>query len=222
MLVVGAVGLCVLALVAGALARTGPGQIGGPPTRPVDPPPEERQSSPARIVGVGRDYSGWVEIVAYGTEGEPESPSQGDGFCVWLEYGKFRFPSFGSCLAAGPIERTIAIEDTTQLISPKRFRFSEFAGALSPDVARVVVEYRRNGNGKTYRTQATVAQVSGTLQNELDQPAPFGYFAAKVRGLIRTKDARALAYNSAGDLIGSTRGLSSPGIPVPISPPQVN
>jgi hypothetical protein len=194
--------------------KMGPGRIGGSPTRHLDPPPEGTQTTPARVIGTGQAYDGWVEIDAHGWDPGLDTLEERRQFCVWIEYDAEAFPSFGSCLGAGEIDQPIAIESAPSLIQPRRLRYTEFAGALSPEVARVVISFRRPGKKKMFRASATVAQVSGGLQQELKRSTPFGYFVAKIRGLVRIKDARALAFNSAGNLVGSTRGLAGQGISV--------
>ena len=205
------VGVCLVisAVVIGAAAAStnGPGAAGGPPTRPLGPPDEGTQNTPSRVIGTGHAYDGWVEIDAYGWK--PESNEQGEAqqFCAWIEYARSRYPSYGSCLGAGEIDRPVTIEDVNALVKPKRLRYVEIGGALSPDVARVIVSFQRPGRSGKHRVNATVAQVSGALQGKLKQPAPFGFFVAKIRGHIRFKTVRATGFDAAGSVIGSTRGL---------------
>jgi hypothetical protein len=52
------------------------------------------------------------------------------------------------------------------------------------------------------RVVALVTQVNGDLQRRLKQPVPFGFFYAKVRGLVRFGAFKAQALDSSGNVIG--------------------
>jgi hypothetical protein len=185
------------------------GQIGGAPTYPLGAPDEGKQTTAARVIGVGRTYDGWLQIDAYGWR--PPSDSSGDRreVCVWAEFQTERFATYGSCVGAGDPGASIAIESAPVLVKPKRLRSTQFGGILSPDVTRVVLTVKRSASAKPVRAEATVARVSGRLQHQMKQSRPFGYFFAKLPGEIAPKEVRAVAYNAAGKVVGSTSGLSA-------------
>jgi hypothetical protein len=195
-----------------AHASTKAGQIGGKPTYPLGPPDEGKQTTAARVIGVGSSYDGWLQIDAYGWRPPVDSPGERHQFCTWIEFEKARFRDFGSCLGAGEIERPIAIESSAEIVNPKPLRATLIGGALTPNVTRVVLSVRRRNGKLAHPVEATVARVSGGLQHQLRQYKPFGYFFAKVPLLVHaTRDARAIAYDADGKVVGSAQGLSPQG-----------
>jgi hypothetical protein len=193
-------------------AGLGPEKVGGEPTRPLGPPDEGTQTTAARVIGVGRTYDGWLEIDAYGWRPPSDSSGERKKVCTWIEFEAEPAPTFGSCFGAGELEQPIAIESASELVQPKRLRSSYIGGSLARDVVRVALRIERPGNKTPDRVQATVAHVDGPLQGKLKQSEPFGYFFAKVRGLVPAKDIHATAYDADGRKVGSTRGLSAQGV----------
>lgn len=204
--------LVVLVLFCGAIpvsaAAPGPGRVGGPPSRPLDPPDEGARTTAARVIGVGHAYDGWLEIDAYGWRPPSATPGERHQLCAWIELEALSAPMYGSCFASGQIGQPIAIESNLSITSPKSLRDTEVGGPLASNVARVELSVKRPGHKKKIEgVQATVAQVSGRLQRELRQPRPFGYFYAKVRGMVPAKDITAIAYDASGRELGTTHGL---------------
>jgi len=76
-------------------------------------------------------------------------------------------------------------------------------GRVSPDVAAVRLYFHRPGSKKQHRVDAIVAQVGGDLQNRLKQPAPFGFFYARVRGVMPFGAFKAQALDAEGKVIGT-------------------
>jgi hypothetical protein len=163
------------------------------------------------VIGVGRAYDGWVEIDAYGWRPPADSPGERHQVCVLVETKTESLGTFGSCFGSGGLFKPIAIESAPQIVSPKSLRSSIVAGSLAPDVARVEVSVRRPSGGKAERIPVTMGQVSGSLMRELHQETPFGYFFAKVRGVVPLKDIRATAFDAQGHKVGSTNSLSAQG-----------
>lgn len=218
-----AVLFALLAATAGAVpalaAAPGPGKIGGPPTRPLNRPDEGKQTTPARVIGVGHTYDGWVEIDAYGWQPMSDTPGERHQVCTWIETKRLPNAGYGSCFGAGELSRPIAIESASQLVAPKPLRSRFIAGSLAPDVTRVELTVQRVGGKNPEQIQATVARVSGNLLRQLHQESPFGYFFAKVRGTVSLKAIRATAYDEGGQEVGSTSGLTPEVIAI-ASPPD--
>jgi hypothetical protein len=203
---------CVLASgCAVALASASRGEVGGPPTVKLGPPDEGIQISPALVIGVGSMLGRRTELVAYGWRAESDSPPA--DFCVWAMPLSL-FPEFGTCDRALPPERAISIDMQIQAISPKRARATTVGGRITPEVAAVRVYFRRPGGKRRRQVNALVGQVSGTLQRRLEQPAPFGFFYARVRGLVPSRDFKAQALDSSGNVI-ETAGPYAVPITVP-------
>jgi len=192
-------------LAGAATTSAGKGQVGGPPTLPLGPADEGKKITPALVIGRGRAYDGPVEIVAYGWRPPEDALSEGKEYCVWIEYPPDDI-EYGTC--ASPLEPlegsgAIQVDSEVQLLTPKRLRWTNIGGRLTPDVATVRVFFHRHGSEKRFHLKATVAQVGGRLQQRLDQPAPFGYFNVKVRGLVPFRSFRVQALDAGGQVIGS-------------------
>lgn len=89
--------------------------------------------------------------------------------------------------------------------------YTEITGPLRPDVATVLVRYRRNGERKQAR--AAVAQVDGELLEAVREEEPFGFFEVAVRGCVEAKRFRAIALDGSGerlDLVRSDSGGRCP------------
>lgn len=200
--VVAAPVLLLLAACAVALASPGKGEVGGPPTVRLGPPDEGTQTSPSLVIGVGSVVDGPVQIVAQGWEGEADSPPA--DFCVWIEQppDDIQFGTCGLALERGG-RRSVAVDMDVQTVAPKSARATSVGGRISPDVTAVRLYFRRPGSRKRHRVNAIVAQVDGELQRRLGQPAPFGFFYAKVRGLIPFGAFRAQALDASGRVIGT-------------------
>lgn len=177
------------------------GEIGGPPAFRLGPNPEGSRTSPELVFGTGRSIDGPVQLVAYGWKPEADSPPA--DFCISVETVRLREEKFGTCGVAlgryrsGPA--TIDLDGRT--IAPKAARATTVGGRISPNVAAVRVYFHRQGNRKLRRVNATVGQVSDDLQKRLKQPAPFGFFYAKVRGLVRFGGFRVQALDASGNVI---------------------
>jgi hypothetical protein len=202
-----------LALLAVALAGTGSicamalatqskGEVGGPPSIRLGPPDEGTQTSPALVIGQGAVIDGPVELVAYGWESEADSPPA--DFCVWVEHPP-REIQFGTCGTA--LSRSgrnpIAIDLDAQVVAPKIARATEVGGRISLRVSAVRLYFRRPGSKKPHRVNAVVAQVDGDLQQRLGQPVPFGFFYAKVHGVVGFGEFHAQALDAEGKIVGT-------------------
>lgn len=197
-----------IALLAGATASaaTGPGAVGGAPTRPLGPPEEGTRTTAARVIGVGRTYDGWLEIDAYGWRPPAGTRGERQQLCTWVEFAADPRPSVGSCLGTGEIREPIALESLAWSRGSKRD--TRIGGPLSPQVARVVLTVALPGHDPK-QIPATVARVSGSLQRQLDQPGPFGYFFTKLRGHVSARYFRATAYDAHGHKLGAAGALRS-------------
>jgi len=200
--------LLIVVLAGGAIpalaAAPGPGQVGGPPSRPLEPPVEGVRTSADRVIGVGQTYDGRLEIDAYGWRPPSPAPRERRQICIWAELEVLSAPMYGSCFAPSQVGRPIAIEANISVTSPRSLRDTEIGGSLTSDIARVELSVRRPGHKKAERVQATVAQVSGRLQQQLRQSMPFGYFYAKMPGNVPARDITAIAYDASGQMLGKT------------------
>jgi hypothetical protein len=184
------------------------GDVGGSPAFRLGPPDEGRRTSPALVFGTGTTVDGPAQLVAYGWEAEADS-SPAD-FCVWIENVRHRYAEFGTCgIALGKTTRgPIAIDMDVQTSGPRSARATAVGGRISPEVAAVQLYFRRPGSKKRFHVKAILGQVDGDLQQRLKQPAPFGFFYAKVRGALRLATFHAQALDAAGNVIGGKHGLT--------------
>lgn len=183
------------------------GEIGGPPAFRLGPPDEGVRTSPELVFGTGRTIGGPVQLVAYGWEAWDSSP--GD-FCVWIEHVRRREKESGTCGIALSQEGSspIAIDLEAQIVGSKPARATIVGGRISPDVAAVRIYFHRAGSRKRHHLDAVVGQVSGDLQQRLKQPAPFGFFYAKVHGQARFRALYAQALDADRHVIGKAHGLT--------------
>jgi hypothetical protein len=175
------------------------GQVGGPPTIALGPPDEGKQTSPELVIGRGRTSGGPAEIVAYGWEAEEDAGP--DYFCVWVE----QLPDeilFGACEVAPQRPGSIGMEMKIKAIWPKSARATYVGGLVSLDVASVRISFRRPGSDRRFRANPILGWVRGVLQQRLGQPAPFGFYYAKVIGHVKFSQVRAEALNAEGEVIG--------------------
>jgi hypothetical protein len=138
-----ALALSVCAAWAAPLAAaTTRGHVGGPPTRPLEPPLGPKQT-PALVIGRGRQPNGHMEIVSYGARGT--APNERE-LCTWVEYVPGE-TIFGGCGAVGELkeEHVVSIELFSQTIAPKAKRSTEIGGLLAPNVASVELRFQRSG-----------------------------------------------------------------------------
>jgi len=146
-----------------------------------------------------------LELVAYAWKPPADSPEA--DFCIWAE----RLPKeieFGTCATALNAEtKAVAIDMQIQQISPRHARSTTVGGRIAPEVAAVRLYFHRPSSKKRLRVDALVSQVDGDLQRRLKQPAPFGFFYARVRGLVRFSVFKAQALDSSGNVLG-TAGAS--------------
>jgi hypothetical protein len=204
------IGFVLAATVLAAVAMAGQrGQVGGPPTIALGPPDEGKRTTPDLVIGRGDTFADPVELVAYGWLAPRDSLPSGPRkqLCIWVEYLPKEIDP-GMC---GPLldpngEQKIAIDDQIQALGKTAQRFTEIGGRLTPDVATVRAFYRRDG--RQVSSLATVAQVTGGLQERLRQPVPFGYFDLKIKGLVPWHSIQVQAYDSAGAIVGSVGGKS--------------
>jgi len=109
----------------------------------------------------------------------------------------------GSCEVAPDRGGFIGMEMKIKLIQPAPARATYVGGLLSPDVASVGVSFRRPRSPKQFRVKPVIGWVRGDLQQRLGQPAPFGFYYAKVNGLVEFRRFRVEALNSEGEVIGA-------------------
>jgi hypothetical protein len=195
-------------LAGAATTSAGKGQIGGPPTLPLGHEDEGKKTTKPIVIGRGQTYQGPAEIVAYGWNppaDADEDPSQRN-FCIWVEYPRQDDILFGTCAEADEPNSAIEINGEVQGISPKRARFTEVDGLFRSDVASIRVTYQRQGKKRHAKT--TIARVTPDLQQKLKLPQGFGYWDAKVRGVIKLRSFKARAFDAAGKPLGSTNHLS--------------
>lgn len=185
-----------------AAASPGRGEVGGPPSVTVGPPDEGTRTSPALVIGVGSVLGSPVQIISYGWKPEADSPPA--DFCVLVEHPP-RDTEFGTCGTALSRERrgVIAFDMDVQTVAPRSARATSVGGRVSPDVAAVRLYFHRPGSKMQQRVDAIVAQVGGDLQSRLKQPAPFGFFYARVRGALSLGAFKAQALNAEGKVIGT-------------------
>lgn len=184
-----------------AFASPGKGEVGGPPTIPLGPPDEGSKASPALVIGVGSALERTVELVAYAWKAPADLAGAGD-FCVWAEQPPSEV-EYGTCASALGGASPIAIDMQTQLVVPKRARFTAIGGRIAPEVAAVRLYFHRHGSQKRSSVEAILGRVDGELQRRLKQPAPFGFFYAKIRGLVRFSAFKAQALDSSGRVLGT-------------------
>jgi hypothetical protein len=187
--------------VVGAIAQPA-GEVGGKPF--VRPPVDEgRRISPALIIGLGEAFDGPIQLVAFGWKAPADEAGGRHQYCVWIESPPLRTPNFGAC--RNPQGRLgngqITIDDMTQQVRPKSQQYTEVGGALAPDVDSVLVTYKSPaGNGTV---PSTVGQVKGTLRLRLKQRAPFGFYVARIPGLVKFQDIRVTALDAKGEPLAS-------------------
>lgn len=193
---------------AGAVGSVAKGQIGGPPDLALGSPDEGTRTTAPLVIGRGETFNGPVEIVGYGWSAPKDSGSSSQNkLCVWMEYPP-REINFATCDSMLGSVHAMQIDNFTQIVRPRGLRSTEIGGRLGSGVVSVQIVYRRPG-GQRFQLNATVAQVSGQLQKALKQPAPFGYFVAKVRGLIGLKAFRVQAFDATGHVVGSLCATAS-------------
>jgi hypothetical protein len=194
-------GICATWCAVGAIAQP-VGEVGGKPF--VRPPVDEgRRISPALIIGVGEAFDGPLQLVAFGWKAPVDEAGGRHQYCVWIESPPDKTPNFGAC--RNPQHRPgnghITIDDMNQLVWPKSQRYTEVGGALAPDVAEVRVTYKSPEGIRT--VPSTVAQVRGTLRRKLKQRAPFGFYVARIPGLVKFQDIRVTALDARGEPLAS-------------------
>lgn len=113
-----------------------------------------------------------------------------------------------------PGTRDSSVEGLSRTRFPDFVRSTTVGGRVAPGAAAVRLYFHRPKRGKRRRVDALVAQVDGDLQRRLKQPAPFGFFYARVRGVVRFGVVRfgafrAQALDSSGTVSGTAGGGSS-------------
>lgn len=192
----------LLAAACAAAASPSRGEVGGPPSIKLGPPDEGTQTSPALVIGVGSVLGYPVQIVSYGWEAEADSPPA--DFCVWIEHPRGE-NEFGTCDTSlrGSLEGAISLDMRIQTLGPVPGRATAIGGRISPDVAAVRLYFHRSGSKKRHQVKAIVAQVDQDLQRRLEQPVPFGFFYAKVHGLVGFGEFHVQALDVEGRVIGT-------------------
>jgi hypothetical protein len=187
----------LVSFVSAAAAFAAAPEIGGPPSFDFDRclKPLRPCSDPV-VIGIGHYFNGRSEIVAFQSK---------FGLCIDVDR---RRSSFGTCGSRTLPRRAAAIEATGWAYERAQHTTSGISGALRPDVAKVRVRYRRNGNPK--EALATVAQVDGDLLDAVEETRPFGFFHVAVRGCVKARGFRAAALDAAGNIIGRSRPQSLP------------
>jgi hypothetical protein len=190
--------------VAPLLAAPAKGQIGGPPTRPLGPPDEGTQTTPALVIGRAAQPKGHMEIVSYGVRASAGSPSPQE-LCTWIEFvpGESIFASCGELAELRQEERVVKVELFGGVIAPKDERSTELGGLIAPNVASIRLRPLGRGRAKPFDARIAVTQVRGGLRKKLRQPAPFGYFFAQIKGRVPGSAIEVRAYGASGNLLGS-------------------
>jgi hypothetical protein len=190
-----------------AVAQKRQGEIGGRPSTRLTPPDQGKQTTPALVIGRGRLFGGPVEIAGAGWSAPKYFETPGDGqLCVWVEYLAERSMS-STC---GPVAQTASGKETVNIESFREGmgtgvpREAELTGSLAPGVASAQVSFRRHGSRRVFHAKAVVAVVDGALRERLEQPAPFGYFAVKVRGQFVARSLRIRAFDKDGHFVGAS------------------
>jgi hypothetical protein len=153
-------------------------------------------TSEVLYIGCGSAMGKPVAIIAY---------AEDFGLCIDVAW---RRGSSGAC-PYGPIE-----DDGAILVTHAGAPFyphpgwSSAEGVLRPDVASVSVRFRSRGRARI--VPATVAQVTPELAQRLNQPAPFGFFAAFAPGCADGRHIRAKALSASGEILGKDRGRKAP------------
>lgn len=179
------------------------GKIGGRPSTWLTPPDQGKQTTPALVIGRGHLFGEPVEIAGAGWSAPKYfEPPGGDQFCVWVGFASK--PS-----VCGPFAERASGEETVYIESlwegwGTGGQSVELTGSLAPDVASLRVSFRRHGSPRIFQTSAVVAIVSGELQTRLKQPAPFGYFVAKMRGRVVINSLRIRALDKEGHFVGAS------------------
>jgi hypothetical protein len=200
--------LALVVAISAAAGAVKKGTVGEAPTHPIGPPDEGTRNSPCRVILAGKTYLGRVEVDAYGWN-PPAEFETGEADALWADV-EFGSPvagwSYASSFVPEHIHRPVTIEALFWQDRPKSQRSTFVGGALEPGVGRVLLSYPRpNGKG-TVRSDAVVSQVSGQLQQELHQSVPFGYFFARLPGIVQGKELQATAYGAHGQKLGSIGG----------------
>lgn len=195
--------LVLLSMCANAPASPGSGRVGGSPAIKLGPPYEGTRTSPALVIGFGSTLDRATQLVAFGWNPEPDSPPA--NFCLWIERPP-REVEFGACAAPLDEEDGAAIDMQTQTLARRPGRSTAVGGRVAPRVAVVRLYFHRPKGVKRRRVDALVAQVDGDLQRRLKQSAPFGFFYARVRGIVRFGAFKAQALDSSGNVIGTAGG----------------
>jgi hypothetical protein len=162
--------------------------IGGPPTRDINRC--DRLTRPCTdpvVIGIGHHFNGRTEIVAYHSR---------IGLCLDVDR-----PDVTQEMCGGDLPPS----------GPEAIRFAGFQwdkegrdysgslGWLRPDVASVVLRFRRDGHHE--RAQAMVTQVGGHLLAQIKESEPFGFFEATIRGCVPPNRMHVVAYDDTGEVL---------------------
>jgi hypothetical protein len=184
-------GLGLLAAV--STASAGGGEIGGPPSRDPDRCLKlVRPCTDPVVIGIGHHFNGPTEVVAYHSR---------IGLCIDFDRRDGSSGSCGGNEPEPPEGKAIFANGWEYASDPGGW--SGISGFLRPDVASVVIHFRRDGERE--RAKATVAQVSGELLDAIHEDEPFGVFESLVRGCVKAKRFRAVALDAFGEVLGRSR-----------------
>lgn len=201
--------MIILLAMAGVAVAAQRGTVGGLPTRHLNPPDEGKRLTPERVIATGETIRGRLEVDAYGWERPAEGGErEAAAVCTWIEAPPGSFPFYGTCFAPEEVRTPLKILHDSSELGSKSQRNTQIGGPAEANVAKVVLFVRRPGKS-VERTDALLARVSGSLQEELGQTAPFTYFLGVIPGDVRSKYVEAVAYDAQGRKLGSTRGLSA-------------
>jgi hypothetical protein len=191
-----AAGLAGAALAAGfADARS---EIGGPPTLDLKRCDRFGPCSDPIVLGKAKHALGRVEMVGFQSR---------IGLCIEIDI--LRLGGGGTCPAAPvPVDGSAISIERFALSLARPFRYTAASGSLRPDVARVRVAYRRNGELK--RRRAGVAQVDGDVLEAVQEEEPFGVVEALLQGCVGNKPLRFTAFAEDGTVLETERARARP------------
>jgi hypothetical protein len=185
-----AAAVTTLVVAAGAQAAA---EVGGPPTLDLKRCFREiRPCGDPIVIGVGRDFVGPIEIIAFTSR---------LGLCIEVDI--VREGGAGSCPGDIRPPEGKAISANGVSVSFGRLRYTQVEGSVSPNTAVVRVRFRRKGEIRVAR--GVVAQVTGELQQRLEEEAPFGVYEATIRGCVPTKRIRLAALDATGNVLDRKR-----------------
>jgi hypothetical protein len=125
------------------------------PTR-VDKPWEHgSMSAPALVIGRFRQFTGHMEIVAYGTKGAVANSHE---LCTWIEYVPGYYTMFGSCDAVSSVGKghPVNVGLEAQITPPKRRWWAAASEPQPPPLSIAVVSKPPRPRGALLRPRGRV------------------------------------------------------------------